>query len=254
MVIYCILNPDAKFPFYLDAKRAREQLSGPGRCDVLKLLDDKLRNKQKPLHSSKYANLRQMEKLKILSEIYEGCTTFDPLQRLTASKVVKLLACLDDHLDVFPLTVSQNSAMEKYDMLVAVDRVVDDDQLLENAVNACSFISIVLGDLILSQGDIAEADLKQIIISHAEHAITDIPRHFNPYRDSEQLYDAQEAYNILRRADVITKDYELTEEVLTSHCAFSDDGKQLFLSAMKKCKTLNIKYLLLFIRLASTCY
>ena len=93
----------------------------------------------------KISLLPQMEELKILTEIYEGCTEFDPIQRLTVSKVVDSLPCLDDHLDAVPLGISQNSAMEKYDMLVAAERELEDDPLLGNAINACSFISIVLG-------------------------------------------------------------------------------------------------------------
>lgn len=237
MIVYCILNPDAKFPFHLDAKLAREQWCGPGRFDVLKFVEDKIRNKQKPMHSSKYAQLRQMEELQILSEVYEGCTTFDPPQRLSVTQVVNSLACMDNHLDVVPLPVSQNSALERYDRRFAAGVVSDDDLACENAVNACSFLSVVLGDLILSSVESSVTntqDFKANIISHAEHSITEFPRYFNPYRNSEQLYDAQEAYNILRRANVITNNYELTEEVLSSHCVYSDNGRKDFSGAMKK--------------------
>ena len=40
MVVYCVLNPDAKFPFYFDAKDAREKCIGPQRFDVLKIYFD----------------------------------------------------------------------------------------------------------------------------------------------------------------------------------------------------------------------
>ena len=40
MIIYCILNPDAKFPFYIDAKQPRQQSSSLARFNFLKLFED----------------------------------------------------------------------------------------------------------------------------------------------------------------------------------------------------------------------
>jgi hypothetical protein len=238
MVIYCILNPNAKFPFYIDAKHAREEWSGPGQFQILKFVEDKLINKHKPTHSTKYANFREDEELQNLTGLYERCTASDPTKRLTAIEVVNLLAS-NDHLDIIPLAISQNSALERYDMQVAANEAEEIDPLLENAINACSFIAVVLGDLILSPSESSSAetsqtDFKAKVISYAERSLTDYPRYFNQYRNTEQLYDAQEAYTILRQAGVINNEYELTEEVLTSHCAYSEDGRTIFLSAMDK--------------------
>jgi hypothetical protein len=47
MVIYCILNPDAKFPFYFDAKEARESWVGPERFDVLAFLEENIPKQKK---------------------------------------------------------------------------------------------------------------------------------------------------------------------------------------------------------------
>ena len=46
--------------------------------------------------------------------------------------------------------VSQNSALERYDSLFATGVELDDGLAVENATNACSFLSVVLGDLIMS--------------------------------------------------------------------------------------------------------
>ena len=151
MVIYCTLIPDAKFPFYLDAVLARSKLSGPSRFAILKFVHDKLRDKQKLMHSEKYAKLSEAEELKFLSQIHEECTSFDPIQRMTVKQLAILLAQKDDQLLVVPLNISQNSAMERYDMQVAAGQDDREDNLpLDDAVKACSFISVVLGDLILA--------------------------------------------------------------------------------------------------------
>ena len=239
MVIYCILNPDAKCPFDLDAKHARQQLSSLAQFDIPKFIKNKLAAKEKPIHSQNYTNLRNMEELKILNQIYEECTAFDPPQRLTVKQVKDLLTSTDHHFHVVPLAVSQNTGLERYDMEIAAGVSENYEQFLEeNAINACSFISVVLGDMILSPADSSidamQTDFKANIVSLAEHSITDYPRYFNPHRDSEQMYDPQEAYNILRKAEVITNDYELTEEILISDCVYSDEGRRKFLDAMDK--------------------
>ena len=234
MVIYCVLNPDAKHPFYLDAILAKNQLPTYSKFDILKFVDKKLRDGQKPVHSEKYAQLREKEELKILSQIYEECTSFNPSHRMTANQVVTSLARKDDHLQVIPLKVSQNSAMERYDMEVAARGDDGVDSLpLDDAVNACSFISVVLGDLILFPTETTNCDLKRSIIKDAERSITDLPIYFNPYRNAERLYDVQEAYTILRQANVIGNDYQLSEEILTSACLYSESGRRMFIDAME---------------------
>ena len=239
MVIYCILNPDAKFPFYIDAKQPRQQTSSLAQFNFLKFFEDMLAAKKRPTHSEKYNNLRKMDELIVLNQIYEECTAFAPSERLTVQEVKNLLTSIDDHFDVVPLAISQNTALETYDMEVATGVSENDERfLVENAVNACSFLSVILGDMILSSTENSiehtGTGFKQSIVSLAEHAITDYPRYFNAYRNSEQMYDAQEAYNILRKANVMSNDYELTEEIVVSDCVYSDVGRKKFLDAMNK--------------------
>ena len=72
------------------------------------------------MHSEKYAKLREAEELKFLSQIYEECTSFDPRQqRMTVKQLATILTQKDDHLLFVCLKVSQNSAIERYDMQAA---------------------------------------------------------------------------------------------------------------------------------------
>ena len=227
MEIYRIMNPDAKFPFYLDAILARNKLSGSSRFDILKFVHNKLRDKQKPVHSEKYAKPRETEELKFLSQIYEECTSFDPRQRMTVKQLATLLSHKNDHLLVVPLKVSQNSAIERYDMQVAAGQDDRKDNLpLNDGVSACSFISVV-------HNCNAQDYLIKSIIQDTERSITDLPLYFNAHRNTERLYDAQEAFKILRQADVIGNDSQLTE-VLTSHCLYTESGRKTFMDAMEK--------------------
>ena len=123
----------------------------------------------------------------------KDATAVDPPQRLSVTQV---MSCLSNHLDIVPLPVSQNSALERYNWFFACGLAASEENLaIENAINACSFLSVVLCDLILSLV-INVHDFKTDVISHAEH--------------SDQLYIAQEAYNILRQACVVTNNYENT--------------------------------------------
>ena len=51
-------------------------------------------------------------------------------------------------------------------------------------------------------------------------------------RDPEKMYDAQEAYQILQKAGVVNKAYDLTEEIISSSCVFSTNGKELLANAI----------------------
>jgi hypothetical protein len=84
---------------------------------------------------------------------------------------------LNNHLDVVPLSVSQNSALERYDWFFAAGLAASEENLVIENV-----LSVVLGDLILSSV-INIHDLKADVISHAEHSITECPRYFNQYRN-----------------------------------------------------------------------
>jgi hypothetical protein len=242
MVIYCILNPDAKFPFYFDAKEARESWVGPERFDVLAFLEENIAKQKKPKHSSKYHHLRQTREWRTLADIYEICTAFHPTERPTATQVVSTLTELK-HFNIIPLAVSQNSALERFDRSVAAGLesnalIIQEDQV-DNAINACSFICVTLGHLLLSEkNDIIATGttLQDTIVNVAERTIRDFPQHFNAYRNLEQRYDVQEAYAILRKASVVADAYDLSEEIMPTNCVYSADGKKELADALEKLK------------------
>ncbi len=76
--------------------------------------------------------------------------------------------------------------------------------------------------------------LQDKIVEVAESTIRDFPRHFNAYRNIEQRYDVQEAYTILRNAGVVTGAYDLSEEILSANCVYSEAGKKDLTDALKE--------------------
>lgn len=129
------------------------------------------------------------------------------------------------HVGVVPLSVSQNTALERLDNDFAVGIPFDYEELFDNnAVNACAFISVTLAHLLLSDTEltnILQHAMQDKIIETAEQVINDFPRYFNMLRDPDRMYDAQEACQILEKFGVINKLYDLTEEIISSSCVFS---------------------------------
>ena len=60
----------------------------------------------------------------------------------------------------------------------------------------------------------------------AEDVIVNLPRQINKHRKCDQYYDASEAKVILKGLKLLSSDYELSEECISSNTVFSEDGKQ----------------------------
>ena len=137
---------------------------------------------------------------------------------------------------VVPLSVSQNTALERLDHDFAAGFPLDYEELFDNnAVNACAFISVTLGHLLLSDTElthISQHPMEDKIIETAQQVINDFPRYLNMLRDPDRMYDAQEACQILQKAAVVNKLYDLTEEIISSSCVFSTNGEELLMNAM----------------------
>ena len=79
------------------------------------------------------------------------------------------------HVRLVPLSVSQNTALERLDKDFAVGIPVDyEESFSNNAVNACAFISVTLAHLLLSDTELTNI-LQDKIIKTAELVINDFP-------------------------------------------------------------------------------
>ncbi|PFX14495.1 hypothetical protein AWC38_SpisGene21338 [Stylophora pistillata] len=66
----------------------------------------------------------------------------------------------------------------------------------------------------------------------AEDVIINLPRQINKHRNRDQYYDVSEAKVILQELKLLSSDYELSEECLSSNSVFSDGGKIELISAV----------------------
>lgn len=77
-----------------------------------------------------------------------------------------------------------------------------------------------------------EAEQWKALSSDIHKIILAQPKCFNPVRDVTRLYDVSEAYNILRKANILSTELEFHEELITSHGVFSKDGHDALLKAI----------------------
>lgn len=125
--------------------------------------------------------------------------------------------------------MSQSTAIENHDKLVAVGATPLDQEISDDATNSCAFLSVLIADLIAVKASDAnfpfEADQWNALSSDIDKIILAQPKRFNPVRDVTRLYDVSEAYDILRKANILSRELEFHEELITSHGVFSKDGR-----------------------------
>lgn len=86
-------------------------------------------------------------------------------------------------------------------------------------------LSVKIADLILNEVVTGEGffdNLAEVV----EDTIWHLPEAINVCRDLRRMYDAVEAYGILREHNVITSSYEFSEELPFADTVFSFEGRQ----------------------------
>lgn len=138
------------------------------------------------------------------------------------------------------LAVSQSTALEQQDRLVAAGNITPLHSVPGDATNSCSFLSVLIADLFLEKR--RKGDLPSITVALDEwtpfadninNLMSTMPSTFNNYRDIEQLYDVHKAYTILRKAGLIKEAYEFDKEIIPFNKVYTQKGRALLLKAVK---------------------
>ncbi|XP_044175083.1 probable cyclin-dependent kinase 8 [Acropora millepora] len=234
MIFFSLINPSVKYPYRSEIRLARNVSSQ----DQLKIFISSLVSQKKlPLADEKYA-VERATVWRGLEDVYRGCANFDRHSRLSLEEAAKILSKEDkrvsDDLDVVQLKVSQATAVQQFDHRFAVqlkDNATNEpaDQsenaLRNDGTNACAFLSVKIADVILSEvgtGIEFFVELAKAI----EATIWHLPEKINEHRDLHRMYDALEAYGILRKQKVVTSLYDFSEELLFADTVFSYEGRQ----------------------------
>ncbi len=152
IIAYAMENPNLAHPYHKESEKLGLKFDN----EITKHFMEK---QQLPKHDTKYESLRVTEWWQV--EILKLCAKFDPDSRPLAADVLGKININDPEYSLLikPLSVSQNSALEKSDASIAnklqtsmptanVDRQI---QLLDDGTNACTFLAIAICDTILNE-------------------------------------------------------------------------------------------------------
>lgn len=240
MICFSLINPSVKYPYRSEIRSAGNISSQ----DQLKIfISSLLRQKKLPLYDDKYA-VERATVWRGLEEIYRGCANFDRHSRLSLEEAATILCReskrVSDDLDVVHLKVSQATAVQQFDHRLAVQLEGNTDEkpaeqmecaLNNDGTNACAFLSVKIADVILSEvvtGIEFFAELAEAI----EDSIWHLPERINVHRDLHRMYDALEAYGILREQKVVTSLYDFSEELPFADTVFSYEGRRKLYSKL----------------------
>ena len=195
-----------------------------------------------PGHDAKYEVLRVTEWWQ-LEETFNLCANFETNLHPTTQDVYERVNQLEACFLFRKLKVSQNAALERADLTVALGQNVGsiDDfrlpSLLENdATNACTFLAIGIGDAHLHHNQRDGIDLTtESMAKLAEEVIIGLPSRINYQQDSSKKYDPSEAKQILEANELLATKYDLSEECISANAVFAEAGwKELFDALLKK--------------------
>ena len=235
MVIFTLLNPSLKSPYILEMRaegvRTQEQLK--------KFITELLRNEKLPQHDEKY-DIDRATVWFALEEVFRGCLNFNREKRLSLQEAAQILARRHDRFSmdfqVINLRVSQATALEHFDQKVAVEFQEQAKSLQSNVMpindgtNACAFLSIGVAESIIQklEGEVFFEKLPAAV----ESIIWSLPEKINEHRDMGNNYDVLEAYEILRRRELIKSPLEFSEELPYAYGVFTNEGREKLFSKL----------------------
>lgn len=93
-------------------------------------------------------------------------------------------------------------------------------------------MSVIFGDLLLCQNEKETVSKFHDIACLAEEVIIKSPLQFNPIREKSRHYDVSEAYALLQEFKVVEEEYEFSEEIISSHGAYSACAREELIAAV----------------------
>ena len=194
MILFSLINPDLAYPYAREIEVRQERRP----IDVLKQC---IGTGKLPKPSEKY-NEFQNGSWQPLMKLFFAATKFQPKLRSSANQILQEL--LNSQVNVQSLLVSQASVTNAIDEAFAKGEVSDPTNS-QQTLNACSFLSVLIADKVISSTD-ETPDLVAIM----QDLILNFPKSVNAKRSQERLYSIDEAYNILLSQGLIKpKEFEI---------------------------------------------
>jgi len=196
MVLFCILNPDVPYPYYIEAKKERQA----GRIVDKNMSKQLLEHECLPQSSSTYDEMSSTGgKWGKIAQTMGRCLKFNPAERINATNIVSLL---NHHLSFHPCIISQDSQAVAYNSGTVT-------QNLQSAENACTFLSLLIADKLCTSPtlNLTPAIATEILTN----TILNFSRTINEHRNVRDMYAVDSALNILQRINEIHHEYSLVD-------------------------------------------
>ena len=190
MTLFHLIHPDVTHPYALEI-----QQSGNSPMNHIKTC---IKNKQLPSGSLMYEDLRKGIWKPVVT-IYEACVKFKAFQRVPVKDLRQQWA--NSNIRIESLAVSQESISEETDKAYAQGLPVCHDKN-KNTSNACSFLSVIIGDRILSS-----KDHNSSLVEIANDVLLNFPKSINENRNTEIHYSTDEAYKLLKDKELVGPHY-----------------------------------------------
>ena len=223
-----MLNPSLKTPYVIEVRsegvNSQEQLK--------KFIRSLLEEQKHPLQDVKY-DIDRATVWYDLEKVYRGFTNFDRNRRLSLQEAGQILRRRHERsrdLQVVNLKVSQATALEEFDARVAagMEKHCKTKESMttpsNDGTNACAFISVAVAESILHNTE-TEAFFENLPKA-VEVTILSIPEEINEHRDMGKNYDILEAYEILRRQQLIRFPLQFSEELPYADGVFTYEGRE----------------------------
>lgn len=146
--MFMLLNRDLQWPYQFEL----DQLQNKSLEGSKKELVGRFTQQMKPTFSNNYCILQATEWLKV-DEIFAQCTKFAPSDRPSAEQILARLQVRDDNRSIshdIPMNVSQSTAVEGHDRLVAVSAASGGD-ILNDATNGCALLAVGIADQLMQE-------------------------------------------------------------------------------------------------------
>ena len=180
MTLFILYNPDLPLPY------SKEINANPS-MTAQQVLKQNLTLKKPPQNSTTY-DYMQASVSRILGDIIQKCLTWDPKDRPDINEVCLFLEEEREYISTnVPLRNSQNSALEKFDRLVACGQEATFPT--NDGTNCCSFLSVAICDKLVNLRNPSDEHWVETFKTVIENSVNSLPKEVNLYRKTELFYD-----------------------------------------------------------------
>ena len=232
MTVYCLMNPGVDHPYAYDCSKTDQLLTQNALLNFMK-------EKKLPESDPTYKYVRIVD----WWQIEEACAATFKFERECRPLVAELESFLaenqpEESFRIFPLSVSQSSALEESDNKIAQKTSsMSDNPLLDrtntpdnDGTNGCTFIGLAICDKFIALENMLDWEEMKAI---SEDIITNLPSLVNNLRNIDEMYEPICANRIPQNENLVAE-LDLSKEFVEDKRIFSLAGREELINLLVK--------------------